>query len=323
MTTTAEPTGEFTWVDVYPRVSKLMRTRSWVNVGYIAREYVPLAVVLGGAAWSLSAWRAGDLSTWVFGPVGLVAVVLIGALQHRLSGLGHEASHYTLFHNKLANDLVSDLLVMFPTFATTQQFRATHLDHHRFLNDPDRDPDVRRLHNAVPGAFPLSKVRFLVRYVAGGLWPPNLVHYILGQGRNAGPFARMSVRLKNPYPLWLAVVLLVVFWAAVYGLIVSVGGGRAFLLFWLVQMLTSYAFVLQLRDIAHLGNTPDAADFSGSRWFRVHPVLNYCLFPYGQEYHPTHHVFGMLPHYRAAEAHGILMGYPPYRDRVVVCRGYF
>jgi hypothetical protein len=30
-----------------------------------------------------------------------------------------------------------------------------------------------------------------------------------------------------------------------------------------------------------------------------------------------------LPHYRIAEANEILMRYRPYRDSVVVCRGYF
>ena len=66
--------------------------------------------------------------------------------QHRLSGLGHEGSHYALFRNRLANELASDLLCMFPLMAMTQRFRVTHLAHHQYLNDPERDPDNARLH---------------------------------------------------------------------------------------------------------------------------------------------------------------------------------
>ena len=47
--------------------------------------------------------------------------MLIAALQNRLSGLGHEACHYALFKNRLANELVSDLLCMFPLMAMTQR----------------------------------------------------------------------------------------------------------------------------------------------------------------------------------------------------------
>ena len=55
----------------------------------------------------------------------------------------------------------------------------------------------------------------------------------------------------------------------------------------------------------------------------VHPVLSACVFPYGQAFHLTHHLVSMVPHHRVAEADAILRRYPPYRDGVVVCRGYF
>src|SRR5271166_958155 len=75
------------------------------------------------------------LSTAGFLALSVLGMAVIAAFQHRLSGLGHEASHYALFKNKLANELVSDLLCMFPLMAMTQRFRVTHLGHHQFLND--------------------------------------------------------------------------------------------------------------------------------------------------------------------------------------------
>jgi fatty acid desaturase len=323
MTAPTEPPGDFTWDEVNTRVRRLLRPSPWVNLSYIAREYAFLVMVLGGADWCFTAWRASELPTIVFLPAACLAVITVGALQHRLSGLGHEASHYSLFRNKLANDLVSDLFLMFPTFAITQQFRATHIDHHRFINDPNRDPDARRLRNGLPGAFPLSKSRFVIRYVVSCLWLPNLVLYIFGQGHNAGVFAKGSKPMRHAYPLWLAITMLVLFWIAVGILVYLTTTGRAFLLFWLIPLLTSYSFFMQLREIAHHSNAPDDGDLTNSRVFFVHPLLRFCVFPYGQAYHLTHHLFGILPHYRMGEAHELLMRYPPYRRHIVICRGYF
>ena len=69
-------------------------------------------------------------------------IILVGAGQHQLTGLAHEASHHILFKNRLCNDLASDWLCMFPLFGSTQHYRLQHIAHHQFVNDPDRDPDV-------------------------------------------------------------------------------------------------------------------------------------------------------------------------------------
>jgi SAM-dependent methyltransferase len=72
-------------------------------------------------AWGLAwVWNA---------PVTFGAIVLIGAQQHRLTTLGHEASHYMLFRNRRLNELVSDWLCLFPMWTTTQGYRLQHLAH--------------------------------------------------------------------------------------------------------------------------------------------------------------------------------------------------
>jgi fatty acid desaturase len=319
----AVPAGDLTWTQVYPRLSKLMRQRSAVNVLYILADYIPLLAILTGAGWSYFAWQAGELGTVAFSALSAVAVVAIGVLQHRLSGLGHEASHYAMFNNKLINDLVSDLLLMMPTLAITQQFRATHLDHHRYINDPLRDPDAVRLGNGQPGAFPKARGRFVLKYVVGTLWMPGLIRYILGQGFNAGPFAPKEQPLKNPYPLAVAVALLLAFWGVVLTVVIATGTFVPMLLYWFLPLVSTYPFLMQLREIAHHSNAPDSGDLTNSRIFLVHPLVRYSVFPYGQDYHLTHHLFGIMPHYRAKAAHDELMNYRPYREHAVICTGYF
>src|SRR5437763_11273906 len=101
------------------RVNALRQINNVTNWFCIAREYLLLGLTVGltiafyqgRADWGLAwAWNV---------PVTLLAIVVIGAQQHRLTTLGHEASHYMLFRNRRLNELASDWLCMFPMWTTT------------------------------------------------------------------------------------------------------------------------------------------------------------------------------------------------------------
>ena len=95
-------------------------------------------------------------------PVLALGIVLVGALQHRLAGLGHEAAHYTLLKNKLLNDLVGDVFCMFPILSTVHFYRLFHLAHHQYTNDPERDPDLVTLGGSkMVERFPMSRWEFI------------------------------------------------------------------------------------------------------------------------------------------------------------------
>jgi fatty acid desaturase len=81
--------------------------------------------------------------------------------------------------------------------------------------------------------------------------------------------------------------------------------------------------LMQLREIAHHSNAPDDGDLTNSRVFQVNPVLAAMIFPYGQSFHLTHHLFAMVPHHRLRRAHQILLAHRPYRENVVACHGFF
>jgi fatty acid desaturase len=145
--------------------SRIMRLRSLgnaTNLAFLASDYLCVLAVMGAAivfceyreAWHLNwAWNV---------PVVATAVVLIGALQHRLAGLGHEASHYTLLKNKSLNDLAGDLFCMFPILATLHFYRLFHLAHHQYTNDPERDPDLVSLGaSKMSDQFPMPRMRFI------------------------------------------------------------------------------------------------------------------------------------------------------------------
>ncbi len=152
-----------------------------------------IAVVLGATiTFSIERQRLGLSFAWDI-PTLLIAYVLIGGLQHRLAGLGHESAHYTLFKNRWANDLAGDLFCFFPIFATLHQYRVTHLAHHQFTNDWTKDPDLtdvgrpKGVHD-----FPMTRPQFIYRYFVRFLLPWVLPNYmaklalqsVFGKGEN-------------------------------------------------------------------------------------------------------------------------------------------
>src|SRR4051794_4067908 len=123
MSTTHPPVPELNHPEVTRRVNALRTTDNVTNWFFLAREYLflgtALALTLGfyhyRESWHLAwAWNL---------PVTFLAIVLVGIGQHRLVQLGHEASHYVLFRNRVLNELASDWFCMFPIWSVTNNYR--------------------------------------------------------------------------------------------------------------------------------------------------------------------------------------------------------
>src|SRR5690349_13122030 len=104
---TTDGTDE-SWEQVHSALVPLLRADNNTNIAYLAAEYVCLLGSLAGCVWLYGAWTGGVLSTSAFAALAVVGIVVVAVFQHRLSGLGHEGSHYALFRNRLANELASD-----------------------------------------------------------------------------------------------------------------------------------------------------------------------------------------------------------------------
>jgi fatty acid desaturase len=160
------------------RLQELRKTDNLTNWYYVLRTYLYLGLVLGLSVWFFECRAEWDLSWWWNIPVASIAIVLVGAGQHQLSGLAHEGSHYILFRNRAFNDLVSDLLCMFPLFASIYHYRLQHLAHHQFVNDPERDPDVSQLRTSGHWlGFPLAK-RAVLTALLKQMWPFRLIRFM-------------------------------------------------------------------------------------------------------------------------------------------------
>jgi fatty acid desaturase len=159
--------------ELLDQVRRMRDVDNVTNLAYLAFEYLCIIAVMGGTILFCESRRAWGLSgAWTIPIVGL-AVVLLGGLQHRLAGLGHEASHYTLMKNKSLNELVGDIFCMFPILATVQLYRLFHLAHHRHTNDPARDPDLLSLgRSKMVERFPMSRWEFIRSFYLRPLTDP-------------------------------------------------------------------------------------------------------------------------------------------------------
>jgi len=253
MTTTGHdrPRGSLNNPHLLRRVNALGQTDNLTNWRYLAREYVFLGLVVGLTITFYQSREGWGLAWWWNLPVTVLAITLIGAGQHRLTTLAHEASHYLLFRHRLLNELASDFLCLFPLWSATYQYRLQHLAHHQFPNDPERDPDLAQMEaSGHRFRFPMSPARFVWECVMRQvLWAPGLLRYVRMRARYAslgggpGPYESSGGRV---YLLMLAGVLYLALLAG--SLTVLVMWGRAWHLAvvppaLLAVMLTFYALV--------------------------------------------------------------------------------
>jgi fatty acid desaturase len=396
-TTTPEPVAakEKTLNDpeLKAALQTLRQTDNWTNWYYILRTYLYLAVVIGGAVWFYSYQTSSGISFWWNVPITLVAIVLVGAGQHQLSGLSHEGVHHILFKNRTLNDLASDLLLMFPLFSSIHHYRLQHLAHHQFVNDPDRDPDISQLKTSGHWLnFPIVRQAFL-RTLFKQLWIPRLIRFMRvraaynATGTDKNPYllkgkkpSKVAVRIGLLYIVsligalvglfylrdWLLLAVIpAAMWAIIsliywrlpadkfhqsrvhpviplrYMTMMRLGyitvlftalaeltlltrhlAAVYYLLLWVVPLFTSFSFFMILRQLVQHGNG-DRGWLTNTRTFFVGRLINFAVFPIGQNYHLPHHIYATIPHYRLRKLHDKLMEYPEYREHSVTVEGYF
>lgn len=149
------------------------------NLAYLAADYLTLGLVVT-ATITFCEMRAQWGLPWLCTvPVVAVAVLLVGAVQHRFAGLGHEGAHWILLKNRFWNEFVSDWFCMFPIFSTTAQYRLMHLGHHEYTNDWENDPELLNMGKTrMMDRFPMTRAEFVRHFFSRIFWPPRLLRYV-------------------------------------------------------------------------------------------------------------------------------------------------
>lgn len=188
--------------EIQQRINALRTIDNWTNWYYIVREYLLVGSIVALTIFFYQS-REGWGLHWLWNiPVSLLAIFAIGACQHRLTTLAHEASHYMLFRNRKLNELASDWLCMFPMWSTTHTYRLQHLAHHQHVNHPELDPDITQMEESGHRfKFPMARAIFVWKCVIKQLlWWPNLIRYIRVRARysalsgGTGPYYNQGPR---------------------------------------------------------------------------------------------------------------------------------
>ena len=258
--------------------------------------------------------------TYVWNPVLYVlAVVFIGARQHALMALGHDASHYRILPRRWQNDLFGNIFMMWPTFASVEGFRKFHGTHHQYTNLPDDgNRHIWYTHDAAgelapDWQFPKTRLGLawvLLRraaFLTGVFW---IVRGLVGSTLIPSPGWMRAARFG--------------FYASIAGALTYFGGWYAFLLYWIVPFCTWHIAAQYIRLICeHSAVESDEEEYSITRTTIPTLLERIFILPRNIGYHLEHHWYPSVPFYRLPELHRALMERQGFRQHAVVSRSVF
>jgi fatty acid desaturase len=235
-----------------------------------------------GATWCVNALLIGaPLSIRVL--AFLVSALVVGIALGGLESCAHEATHYTLFATRRLNNRLQFLFAA-PVLESVEDYRASHVVHHRALGGAD-DP-----------AMQLYAETGVARFPHGFFWV-MFVRPLLGY--HALHFLRRTVAMIAAQPK--RGVHIAVFWIPVLAAMYHFEIGwwlAAYFLFPLFYVLPIILFWAEVLDHSRLDLMAPA------RAARTHVGrLALAFYPHNEGYHLVHHLHPGIPAHRLAEAH--------------------
>ena len=255
----------------------LTRLTNW-NAGWHLFAHALLIAIMGGFILT-------GAPGW---PLALIAQGVLLAFGFTLM---HEASHRTAFRSEPVNDRVAQI-VGFILFLPPAWFRYYHFAHHKFTQDPARDPELATPRPNSLGAYLwhvtgiptwTSQGRALLLNAAGRTrWD-----YVPAPQRNA---VTREARVMVGLYIILAVVSLVQGWTVLIWL-------------WLVPLLIGQP-VLRLFLLAEHGQCPQVANmFENSRTTYTARIIRFLS--WNMSYHAEHHANPRVPYHQLPQMHDL------------------
>ncbi|MED0771242.1 fatty acid desaturase family protein [Bacillus siamensis] len=283
------------------KLTKLYKKNNWYNF---------LCIFFNWGVISSSIYLSMKTpNIWIY----LLSITLIGSRMRGFDNLMHEASHKMLFKNKHLNKWVTCFFIAFPIFTSFTTYCKSHVLHHRFLWDPQKDPDTKR-YELMGLDKPQKKMStFLINHIIKPLTLLHVPKYIFGT---------LKVNLFSKEEPLSERIARLGFWATILVVIAVFNLWLELLLFWFVPLLTTFQIIRYWAEMAeHSGLKTDHPLYS-SRNTLGNPIERFILHPHHDNYHLVHHLFPGIPHYNLKKAHIILMENQEYRE-AHHCMGFF
>ena len=254
-----------------------------------------------GAAIGAAGWLVVAGPLWA----KLPALVLLGVAQAALFAPVHETMHLTAFRNRRANAAVGWLAAC-PSLLNWHFYTNFHLAHHRFTQDPARDPELTP---PPPAALDSYLPRVLaVNYwhsrfkVLANCWRGDVSGYPFIPPANRNQVVT-SVRAMSAFMLVAALGS-----AWLWGWWVPV-------VLWLLPQLIGQVFLRLYLLTEHTGCEETPNGLVNTRTTLTNAAMR--LLMWNMSYHTEHHLYPSIPFHRLPAAHQAV------RDRLgVVQPGY-
>lgn len=298
---------------------------------------VALAAFAGAAAWNYH-WAIGLLTA-------PFVLAILGGRQLGLSILMHDAAHGLLHPDRKTNNWLGQWPTGAATGSDLQAYRAYHLTHHKFTQQPE-DPDL-----SLSAPFPTSQAslrRKFIRDLTGQTffkqrraqfsvaWRGARAMLLRQNGdakadTTAGRALNMQSRSGVDAPITniegakttartVGRFLIVQF--MLLGISLLFWGWTPFL-FWFAALASTFQLFLRIRNIAEHACTPTGSGdpFTHARTTYATVIARMTVAPYWVNYHSEHHLFMGVPCYNLTTTHRLL-GAGGYYARMTLARNY-
>jgi fatty acid desaturase len=231
------------------------------------------------------------------------AMVLHGLTLVTMFAPMHESVHRTAFASPALNDAVGWVAGVLCVYNSTY-YRYYHAWHHRYTQDPARDPELM-----YPKAA--SRLAYLMEITGFTFWFRRALDYprlALGQ-TGALPFvpgnARRSIAISVSFQLFIYLVA-----------VVSIAMGHmAALYFWFLPVLLAQPVLRAILVTEHTGCSQDQNGLTNTRTTLA--LLPIRVLMWNMPFHAEHHLFPSVPFHRLPALHKQI------RDRIAhVAPGY-
>lgn len=311
----------------------------WSGIWLVVHGWlvVALAAYGGAVAWNYH-WFAGLLAT-------PLVLAILGGRQLGLAILMHDGAHGLLHPNRKLNNWLGEWPSGASVGSDLQSYRAYHLTHHRFTQQPE-DPDL-----GLSSPFPTSSAslwRKVVRDLTGQTFfkqrssqfrmgargvramlkgmPTETVKRSTLAGTPFNKQEQSSNGLGPPDAAGVAVAKTVGRFLTVQAILLALSllawGWTPYLL-WLAALATTFQLFLRIRNIAEHACTTTGSDdpFTHARTTYANMLERSTVAPYWVNFHSEHHLFMAVPCYSLPRAHALL-GKGGYHARMTITKGY-
>ena len=249
----------------------------------------------------------------------VLAAIIVGARQHALAILMHDATHYRFMKNKKWNDILTNVFSMYLMFTSIEKYRQNHLRHHRHLNTDD-DPDWFAKIGKKEFTFPKTKREFITTLLS---------YFTMYQGVSDALWIlrRFNVPKNNDKKIFVQEEnksVKIIFYILLATALTVLGGWGLFFFYWVIPYFSTFFMFQYIRSVAeHYGELEYEDLLNSTRTVvKVNWIERFFFAPHNVGYHLEHHLYPGVPFYHLPALHNELMTSPDYAKKAHLTQGY-